>query len=65
MMPKSGYRFPAAVIYQIYPRSLQNSGRDGVEDLPGIIRRRPYLAKLAVNVVMALPDLPLAHPAES
>ena len=53
-------RFPprwwqTAVIYQIYPRSLQNSGRDGVEDLPGIIRRLPYLVKLGVDAVWLSP----------
>jgi alpha-glucosidase len=44
-----------AVIYQIYPRSFQDSGRDGVGDLPGIIRRLPYLAELGVDAVWLSP----------
>ena len=44
-----------AAIYQIYPRSFQDSGRDGVEDLPGIIRGLPYLAKLGVDAVWLSP----------
>ncbi len=34
-----------AVIYQIYPRSFQDSDGDGVGDLNGIRRRLPYLAE--------------------
>jgi alpha-glucosidase len=45
----------AAVIYQIYPRSVQDSNRDGVRDLPGIIRRLPYLAELGVDPLWISP----------
>ena len=45
----------AAVIYQIYPRSFQDSNRDGVGDLPGIIRRLPYLVELGVDAVWISP----------
>ncbi|TIU67921.1 MAG: alpha-glucosidase, partial [Mesorhizobium sp.] len=33
-----------AVIYQIYPRSYQDSDGDGIGDLKGIIGRLPYIA---------------------
>jgi glycosidase len=33
-----------AIVYQIYPRSYQDSNSDGVGDLPGIIERLDYLA---------------------
>lgn len=42
-------------IYQIYPRSFQDSNGDGVGDLRGIIDRLPYLAKLDVDVVWISP----------
>ena len=45
----------SAVIYQIYPRSFQDSDRDGVGDLNGIRRRLPYLAGLGVNAVWVSP----------
>ena len=32
-----------AVFYQIYPRSFQDTNRDGIGDLPGIIQRLDYL----------------------
>ncbi len=32
-----------AVIYQIYPKSFQDSNGDGIGDLPGIIDRLDYL----------------------
>jgi alpha-glucosidase len=47
-----------AVIYQIYPRSLQDSDGDGVGDLPGIIRRLPYLAELGVDALWVSPIFP-------
>lgn len=40
-----------AVIYQIYPRSFQDSNGDGIGDLPGITRRIPYLKELGVDVI--------------
>ncbi len=44
-----------AVIYQIYPRSFQDSNGDGVGDLPGIARRLPYLARLGVDGIWISP----------
>jgi alpha-glucosidase len=48
----------SAVIYQIYPRSFQDSNRDGVGDLPGILRRLPYLAGLGVDALWISPIFP-------
>jgi alpha-glucosidase len=42
-------------IYQIYPRSFQDSNGDGVGDLRGIVDRLPYLAKLGVDMVWISP----------
>jgi alpha-glucosidase len=43
------------VIYQIYPRSFQDSNGDGIGDLPGITRRLDYVAKLGVDAVWLSP----------
>src|SRR5215210_7242198 len=47
-----------AIIYQIYPRSFQDSNGDGVGDLRGIIRRLPYAAELGVDAVWLSPIFP-------
>ncbi len=44
-----------AVLYQVYPRSFQDSNGDGVGDLAGIIRRLPYLAELGVDALWLSP----------
>ncbi len=44
-----------AVIYQIYPRSFQDSNGDGVGDLAGITRRLDYLKELGVDAVWISP----------
>jgi glycosidase len=43
------------VIYQIYPRSFQDSTGDGTGDLRGITRRIPYLRWLGVDAVWISP----------
>ncbi|WP_051520951.1 alpha-amylase family glycosyl hydrolase [Rubellimicrobium mesophilum] len=44
-----------AVIYQVYPRSFQDSNGDGVGDLPGITRRLPHVASLGVDAIWLSP----------
>ena len=43
------------VIYQIYPRSFQDSNSDGIGDLSGIINRLPYVASLGVDAIWISP----------
>ena len=43
------------VIYQVYPRSFQDSNGDGVGDLPGIIRRLDHIASLGVDCIWLSP----------
>lgn len=43
------------VVYQIYPRSFQDSNGDGIGDLQGIISRLDYLEKLGVGVIWLCP----------
>jgi len=44
-----------AVIYQIYPRSFQDSNGDGVGDLPGITSRLEYISNLCVDAIWISP----------
>jgi len=44
-----------AVIYQIYPRSFQDSTGNGVGDLRGIVQRLPYIASLGADAIWISP----------
>jgi alpha-glucosidase len=44
-----------AVIYQIYPRSFQDSNGDGIGDLGGIVQRLPHIAGLGADAVWISP----------
>lgn len=44
-----------AVVYQIYPRSFQNTTRNGIGDLNGITNLYDYLKKLGIDVVWLSP----------
>ncbi len=43
------------VIYQIYPRSFQDTSGDGIGDLKGIAERMPYVASLGVDAIWISP----------
>lgn len=43
------------VIYQVYPRSFQDTTGDGVGDLPGITARLPYIAGLGADAIWISP----------
>jgi alpha-glucosidase len=45
----------SAVIYEIYPRSFQDSDGDGVGDLDGIIQRLDYLVTLGIDAIWVAP----------
>jgi alpha-glucosidase len=47
-----------AVIYEIYPRSFQDSNGDGIGDLNGITARLDYLKELGVDAIWLTPIYP-------
>lgn len=52
-MQKSWWK--EGVIYQIYPRSFNDSNSDGIGDLKGILEKVPYLTSLGVDIVWLSP----------
>lgn len=51
-------RFEDKVVYQIYPKSFQDSNGDGWGDINGIRRRLDYLAGLGVDYLWLTPFFP-------
>ncbi|WP_043345748.1 alpha-amylase family glycosyl hydrolase [Belnapia moabensis] len=55
-MAAKGYAWwQSGVIYQVYPRSFQDSNADGVGDLLGILARLDHLVALGVDAVWISP----------
>lgn len=52
--PNNGW-WRGGVIYQIYPRSFQDSNADGVGDLPGITARLEHVARLGADGIWLSP----------
>ena len=46
------------IVYQIYPRSFQDSNGDGIGDLAGIVRRLDYLKSLNIDAIWLSPIYP-------
>ena len=57
-MPVAPRWWQTGIIYQIYPRSFQDSNGDGVGDLPGITARLPYLHALGIDAIWLSPIFP-------
>lgn len=43
------------IVYQIYPRSFNDSNGDGIGDIPGIIEKLDYLQQLGIGVIWLSP----------
>jgi alpha-glucosidase len=56
--PVRGLWWQWGTVYQVYPRSLQDSNDDGVGDLEGIISRLDYLDWLGVDAIWLSPIYP-------
>jgi alpha-glucosidase len=48
----------SGIIYQVYPRSFQDSNGDGIGDLNGIRQRLSYLTWLGVDAIWISPIYP-------
>jgi alpha-glucosidase len=46
------------IIYEVYPRSFQDTDHDGIGDLAGILARLDYLVELGVDVLWIAPIYP-------
>ena len=44
-----------SVVYQIYPKSFQDSNGDGMGDIQGIMQRLPYLKELGIDIIWLTP----------
>ena len=49
------YWWQNAVVYQVYPRSFQDSNHDGIGDLKGVTSRLDYIQKLGVDIIWLNP----------
>jgi hypothetical protein len=52
----------SAIIYEIYPRSFQDTDGYGIGDLDGIIERLDYLVELGVDAIWVAPIYPSLWP---
>ena len=55
MLSKKYQEFLKLVIYQIYPRSFNDSNNDGIGDINGIIEKLDYLKDLGINAIWICP----------
>lgn len=53
--PVSSEWWKRAVVYQVYPRSFQDSNGDGIGDLRGILQRLDHLERLGIDVIWLSP----------
>lgn len=44
-----------SVVYQIYPRSFNDSNNDGIGDIPGVVQKLDYIKSLGIDVIWLCP----------
>jgi len=57
-VPGTQHWWQSGIVYQVYPRSFQDTNRDGIGDLKGITSRLDYLVELGVDAVWISPIYP-------
>ncbi|MES5784955.1 alpha-amylase family glycosyl hydrolase, partial [Lacticaseibacillus rhamnosus] len=43
------------IVYQVYPRSFQDTNNDGIGDLQGVIQHLDYLKSLGITMIWLSP----------
>ena len=57
-MPHTHRWWQSGIVYQVYPRSFQDTNRDGIGDLKGVAARLDHLVELGVDAVWISPIFP-------
>ena len=55
MLSEKYKKFSQMIVYQIYPRSFNDSNGDGIGDIRGIIEKLDYLDDLGINAIWICP----------
>src|SRR4051812_41285124 len=56
--PEDSNWFNGATLYQVYPRSFQDSNGDGIGDINGIRQHLDYLQELGIDAIWISPFYP-------